>query len=130
MDVRDAGNLLQRAGFALSVADVERITVDYSDALSLMWDLRGMGEANALLTRHRAPMSKQLMMATAEAYHDLFARPDGRIPASFDIVYLTGWSPHESQQKPLKPGSATVSLADALCVIKEEAEGKEAKAKT
>jgi NADH dehydrogenase [ubiquinone] 1 alpha subcomplex assembly factor 5 len=114
VDVREAGDLLQRGGFALSVADTERITVDYSDALALMRDLRGMGESNALLTRHRAPMTRRIMMATAEVYHDLFARPDGRIPASFDIVFLMGWSPHESQQQPLKPGSATVKLGDAL----------------
>ena len=114
VDVRDAGNLLHRAGFALSVADVERITVDYADALSLMRDLRGMGESNALLARHRAPMTRKTMIATAEAYHDLYARPDGRIPASFDIIFMLGWSPHESQQQPLKPGSATVDLGDAL----------------
>lgn len=114
VDVRDAGDLLQRAGFALSVADTERITVDYSDALSLMRDLRGMGESNALLSRHRAPMTRKTMMAIAEAYHDLFARPDGRVPASFDIVYLTGWAPHESQQQPLKPGSGTINLGDAI----------------
>jgi NADH dehydrogenase [ubiquinone] 1 alpha subcomplex assembly factor 5 len=114
VDVRDAGNLLQRAGFALSVADVERITVDYSDALSLLRDLRGMGESNALLGRHRAPMTRKTMIAMAEAYHDLFGRPDGRITASFDIVFLLGWAPHESQQQPLKPGSGKVNLGDAI----------------
>ncbi len=126
VDVREAGDLLQRAGFALSVADTERITVDYSDALSLMRDLRGMGESNALLSRHRAPMTRRTMMATAEAYHDLFGRPDGRIPASFDIVFLTGWSPHESQQQPLKPGSATVNLGDALKMFGEDLKDPEA----
>ena len=120
VDVREAGDLLQRAGFSLSVSDVERITVDYSDALSLMRDLRGMGESNALISRHRVPMTRRTMMATAEAYHDLFGRPDGRVPASFDIVFLTGWAPHESQQQPLKPGSATVNLGDALKMFGED----------
>ena len=115
----DAGNLLHRAGFALNVADVERVTVDYGDALSLMRDLRGMGEANALLARHRAPMTRSTLMAAAQAYHDLFARPDGRIPASFDIIFLIGWAPHESQQQPLKPGSATINLGDALKMMKD-----------
>ena len=120
VDVRDAGNLLQRAGFALSVADVERITVDYSDALSLMRDLRGMGESNALLGRHRSPMTRKTMIATAEAYQGLFARPDGRVTASFDIVFLLGWAPHESQQQPLKPGSGKVNLGDALKMFSED----------
>lgn len=118
VDVRDAGNLLQRAGFALPVADTEHITVDYSDALSLMRDLRGMGESNVVRDRYKAPMSRRLLMAVAEAYHDLFARPDGRIEATFEIVYLTGWAPHESQQQPLKPGSATMKLEDALNMAK------------
>ncbi len=116
VDVRDAGDLLQRAGFALSVADTERIIVDYSDALSLMRDLRGMGESNILHTRKHGNTSQKLMMAVAEAYADMFARADGRIPATFDILFLTGWAPHESQQKPLAPGSAKMRLADALGV--------------
>ena len=113
-DIRDAGGLLQRAGFALPVADVERITVDYADAFSLMRDLQGMGEANAVLARHKAPLKRRTLFAAVEAYHDLYARPDGRIPATFDIVFLTGWAPHESQQKPLAPGSATMRLAQVL----------------
>jgi NADH dehydrogenase [ubiquinone] 1 alpha subcomplex assembly factor 5 len=118
VDVRDAGNLLQRAGFALPVADTEQITVDYSDVLSLMRDLRGMGESNVVRDRYKAPMTRRMLMAVAEAYHDQFARPDGRIEATFEIVYLTGWAPHESQQQPLKPGSATIKLEDALKMAK------------
>jgi SAM-dependent methyltransferase len=113
-DVRDAGGLLQRAGFALPVADMERVTVDYADAFSLMRDLQGMAEANAVIERHKAPLKRRTLFAAMEAYHDLYARPDGRIPATFDIVYLTGWAPHESQQKPLAPGSARMRLAQAL----------------
>jgi NADH dehydrogenase [ubiquinone] 1 alpha subcomplex assembly factor 5 len=120
-DVRDAGGLLQRAGFALPVADKETITVDYADALALMRDLRGMGEANAVLERHKAPLKRRTLLAAVEAYHDLFGRTDGRVPATFEIVYLTGWAPHESQQKPLAPGSARMRLADALGVAEESA---------
>ncbi len=122
-DIRDAGGLLQRAGFALPVADVERITVDYADAFSLMRDVRGMGEANAVIERHKAPLRRRTLFAAMEAYHDLYARKDGRIPATFDIVYLTGWAPHESQQKPLAPGSATMRLAQVLGA-KEQSTGE------
>lgn len=113
-DIRDAGGLLQRAGFALPVADIETITVDYADALRLMRDLQGMAETNAVLERHKAPLKRRTLVAMMEAYHDLYGRPDGRIPATFDILYLTGWAPHESQQKPLAPGSATMRLAQVL----------------
>jgi SAM-dependent methyltransferase len=113
-DIRDAGGLLQRAGFALPVADVERITVDYADAFSLMRDLQGMAEANAVIERHKAPLKRRTLLAAMEAYHDLHARRDGRIPATFDVLFLTGWAPHESQQKPLAPGSATMRLARVL----------------
>lgn len=113
-DIRDAGGLLQRAGFALPVADKERITVDYADAFKLMQDLKGMAESNAVLARHKAPLKRRTLLAAMEAYHDLYGRADGRIPATFDILFLTGWSPHESQQKPLAPGSATMRLAQAL----------------
>jgi len=127
-DVRDAGSLLQRAGFALPVTDSDRLTVDYGDALALMRDLRGMGESNAVVERRRIPMSKRLLMATIEAYHDLFARPDGRIPATFEIITLTGWAPHESQQKPLRPGSAKMRLAEALGSVEQNAGEKAAPA--
>ena len=113
-DVRDLGGLLQRAGFALPVADVERTVVRYGDLLSLVRDLRAMGETNALVERSRKPVSRALLAATAAHYAANFADPDGKLRATFDIVYLTGWAPHESQQQPLKPGSAKARLAEAL----------------
>jgi SAM-dependent methyltransferase len=113
-DVRVLGGLLQRAGFALPVADVERTVVRYSDFSSLVRDLRAMGETNALAERSRKPISRALLAAAAAHYAANFSDPDGRLRATFDIVYLTGWAPHESQQKPLVPGSAKSRLADAL----------------
>ena len=113
-DLRDIGALLQRAGFALPVADTDRVTVRYSDALRLMADLRGMGETNAMSERRRTPLRRSTLMRAAEIYHEKFALEDGRIPATFDIVIATGWAPHESQQQPLRPGSAQARLADAL----------------
>ena len=113
-DVRDLGGLLQRAGFALPVADVERTTVRYRDFMQLIRDLRVMGETNALTERSRKPMRRDMLAATLAHYARHFADPDGRLRATFDIVYLTGWAPHESQQQPLKPGSAMARLADAL----------------
>ena len=113
-DVRDAGGLLGRAGLALPVADADRLTITYPDIFRLMADLRGMGEQNALLGRSRAPSRRRLFLRAAEIYHDRFAASDGRIPASFEIITLTGWAPHESQQSPLRPGSAAHRLADML----------------
>lgn len=113
-DVRDLGGLLQRAGFALPVADVERTIVRYGDFSSLVRDLRAMGETNALAERSRKPMSRALLAVALAHYAANFADPDGKLRATFDIVYLTGWSPHESQQQPLKPGSAKARLAQAL----------------
>jgi SAM-dependent methyltransferase len=113
-DVRDLGSLLQRAGFALPVADIERTMVRYGDLTQLIRDLRAMGETNALVERSRKPMSRRLLAAAAAHYAANFADPDGKLQATFDIVYLTGWAPHESQQQPLKPGSAATRLADAL----------------
>jgi SAM-dependent methyltransferase len=113
-DVRDLGGLLQRAGFALPVADVERTVVRYRDPLQLFADLRAMGETNALTERSRKPMRRAMLAKAIEHYAEHFAGPDGKLRATFDVVYLTGWAPHESQQKPLKPGSATARLADAL----------------
>ncbi|MEI9989786.1 MAG: methyltransferase domain-containing protein [Rhizomicrobium sp.] len=113
-DVRDLGGLLQRAGFALPVADVERTIVRYGDFMQLIRDLRAMGETNALVERSRKPMRRDMLAAALAHYARHFADPDGRLRATFDIVYLTGWAPHESQQKPLKPGSATARLANAL----------------
>lgn len=113
-DMRDWGALLQRAGFALPVVDVETLTVRYDTLFDLMRDLRAMGMANALLARSRRPVSRRLFLEAARLYAERFADPDGRIRATFSIVYLSGWAPHESQQKPLKPGSARMRLADAL----------------
>lgn len=112
--VREAGALLQRAGFALPVADTDTITVTWADPLSLMRELRGMGEANALVERRRGFTRRDTLLAAARRYGALFADADGRIPATFQVIYLTAWAPHESQQKPLVPGSAEVRLADAL----------------
>jgi SAM-dependent methyltransferase len=113
-DVRDLGGLLQRAGFALPVADVERTTVLYRDFFSLVRDLRAHGETNALAERSRRPLARQTLAAALAHYAANHAESDGRLRATFEIVYLTGWAPHESQQQPLKPGSAKARLADAL----------------
>lgn len=113
-DVRSAGGLLQRAGYALPVVDLERVTVRYGGAFGLMGDLRAMGLTNALAERRRTPLRRATLMRTAAIYAERFADPDGRVRATFDMVWLSGWSPHESQQKPLKPGSAKARLADAL----------------
>ncbi|MFN7224180.1 MAG: SAM-dependent methyltransferase [Paracoccaceae bacterium] len=113
-EIRDLGGLLQRAGFALPVADSFTKTVRYRDALHLMRDLRKMGESNALATRLRQPTSRRVLLRAAEIYQTQYADSEGRIPATFEIICLTGWSPDESQQKPLRPGSAAKRLADAL----------------
>jgi SAM-dependent methyltransferase len=113
-DLRDLGALLQRAGFALPVTDVDRVVVRYDDALGLMHDLRGMGATNVLAERRRTPLRRATLLRMAQIYHERFTDPDGRIRATFDIVWLSGWAPHESQQKPLQPGSAKASLADAV----------------
>jgi len=114
VELRDMGSLLQRAGFALPVVDADRVTVRYPNALKLMAELRGMGETNTLIERRRTPLRRGTLLRAAEIYQQKFGLPDGRIPATFEIVFMTGWSPHESQQKPLKPGSAKMRLADAL----------------
>jgi SAM-dependent methyltransferase len=113
-DVRSIGALLQRAGFALPVADVETYTVRYDSLFGLMKDLRAFGMTNALTNRSRRPVSRAFFLEAAKLYAERHADADGRIRATFEIVYLSGWAPHESQPKPLKPGSATVRLADAL----------------
>lgn len=113
-DIRDAGSLLQRAGFALPVTDQDRLTVRYDTMFDLMADLRAMGMANMLVERARRPVSRRLFLRAAEIYAERYADPDGRVRATFDVIYLSGWKPHESQQKPLRPGSARSSLADAL----------------
>jgi SAM-dependent methyltransferase len=113
-DVRDMGGLLQRAGFALPVADSEPLTVRYSDMFGLMRDLRAMGATNALVARRRKPATKRFFMRAAKIYAERYADPDGRVRATFELIFLSGWAPHESQQKPLAPGSAKMRLADAL----------------
>ena len=113
-DLRDLGGLLQRAGFALPVADSDRLTVRYDNAFALMRDLRAMGATNVLTERRRAPLKRATLLRMAQIYAERFADSDGRLRATFEIAWLSGWAPHESQQKPLKPGSATVRLADAL----------------
>lgn len=113
-EIRDLGALLQRAGFALPVADSFTKTVRYRDAFHLMRDLRLMGEGNALAARLRQPTRRTVLLRAAEIYQSQYADAEGRIPATFEFICLTGWSPHESQQKPLRPGSAAQRLADAL----------------
>jgi SAM-dependent methyltransferase len=113
-DIRDLGGLLQRAGFALPVIDSERVTVRYSSVFNLMHDLRRMGATNALAERRRKPLRRTTLLRMAEIYGERFADPDGRLRATFEIVWLSGWAPDPSQQKPLKPGSAKRRLADAL----------------
>lgn len=113
-DVRDVGGLLQRAGFALPVADVETVTVRYGDMFGLMRDLRAMGATNPLAGRLKRPTRRAIFPRAAEIYSERFADADGRIRATFNLVWMSGWAPHESQQKPLKPGSGQVSLAEVL----------------
>jgi len=113
-DLRDLGALLQRAGFALPVTDVDRVTVRYASPLALMHDLRRMGAGNVLTARRRAPLRRATLRRVFEIYAERFADADGRIRATFEIVWLSGWTPHQSQQQPLAPGSAKTRLADAL----------------
>jgi SAM-dependent methyltransferase len=113
-DLRDLGALLQRAGFALPVTDVDRLTVRYASPLALMHELRRMGATNPLVDRRRRPLRRATLARMLDIYAERFADPDGRIRATFEIVYLSGWAPHESQQQPLAPGSARTRLADAL----------------
>ena len=112
--IRQWGELLQRADFALPVVDADRRTVLYADVIALLRDLRALGLSNSLIERSRQPMSRRLLERLVESYTDQFATRDGRLPATFEIIYLTGWAPHESQQQPLRPGSATRRLADFL----------------
>lgn len=115
-DLRDLGGLLQRAGLALPVADSRKLTVRYKNLNSLARDLRGMGETNALTDRTRTPTSPALFRLAEEIYRDNFSDNDGYLRATFELVFLTGWAPSDSQQKPLTPGSANTRLADALGV--------------
>jgi SAM-dependent methyltransferase len=113
-DLRDIGHLLQRAGLALPVTDVDSVVVRYDNAFALMQDLRRMGATNILIERLRKPTRRATMLRMSEIYAQRFSDPDGRIRASFDIVWLSAWAPHESQQKPLRPGSAKASLEAAV----------------
>jgi SAM-dependent methyltransferase len=113
-DLRELGALLQRAGFALPVVDSDRLTVRYKSVVDLMQDLRRMGATNILRERRRAPLRRATLQRLTEIYAQRFADADGRLRATFEIAWLSGWAPHESQQKPLKPGGASTRLADAL----------------
>lgn len=118
-EVRDLGGLLQRAGFALPVTDVETVTVRYGDPFGLMRDLRAMGLTNALRER-RGTLRRETLMRAAGLYAERFADADGRLRATFELIWLSGWVPHESQQKPLRPGSAQARLADALGTVERK----------
>ncbi len=120
VDLRDVGSLLQRAKFALPVTDVDRIVVRYASAFALMADLRRMGATNVLVERRRNPTRRSTLVRMAQIYGERFADSDGRLRATFDVIWLSGWAPHESQQKPLKPGSAKASLAEAVKNAKRE----------
>lgn len=115
-DVRDLGGLLQRAGFALPVVDADSFRVRYDSALALMIELRAMGAGNVLVDRRRVPVSRRLLQRAGDIYAERFVDPDGRVPATFEMLIMTAWAPHDSQQKPLQPGSASARLADALGV--------------
>jgi len=119
-EVRAIGGLLQRAGFSLPVADVETYTVRYDSLFGLMADLRALGQANPLTARSKRPVSRAFFLEAAKLYSERYSDADGRIRATFSIIFLSGWAPHESQQKPLKPGSAKVRLADALKAMKPD----------
>jgi SAM-dependent methyltransferase len=119
-DLRDVGGLLQRAGFALPVTDLDRVVVRYDNAFALMQDLRRMGATNVLVERRKLPTRRATMLRMAQIYGERFADPDGRIRATFDIIWLLGWAPHASQPKPLRPGSAKFSLEDAVKKVRKE----------
>lgn len=119
-DIRDIGALMQRAGFALPVVDTQTYTVRYDSIFGLMRDLKAMGMANPLADRSRKPLNRQFFVRAAEKYAERYADPDGRIRATFVFIYVSGWAPHESQQKPLRPGTAKMRLADALAVPRRD----------
>lgn len=114
IDIRDLGHLLQRAGFALPVTDSDKVTVTHPSPLHLMRDLRAMGQTNILAGRRRRFLRRRTLMGACDAYQKRFAREDGRVVSTFEILYATGWAPSPDQQKPLPPGSARARLADAL----------------
>jgi len=114
VDLRDAGALLQRAGFALPVVDGDTIAVTYGDPMRLMADLRGMGESNAVAQRRKTFTRRATLLRALSLYQDLHANGDGRLPATFQLITLTGWAPHPSQQQPLRPGSGQFDFAEGL----------------
>jgi SAM-dependent methyltransferase len=122
-DIREFGGLLQRAGFALPVVDSDLLTVTYVSHLALMRDLRAMGAGNALSERRKTPLRRATLLRAAELYAERYPAAGGRVRASFEIIHLSGWSPHEGQQKPLRPGSAKSRLADALGVKEHRLKG-------
>jgi SAM-dependent methyltransferase len=113
-ELRDAAGLLQRAGFALPVADLDELTLTYADPLALMRELRGLGETNALRLRPKGFMRRDVLFEAARLYAERFATPDGRVPATFQVIWFAGWAPHESQPKPLPRGSGKTPLGEAL----------------
>lgn len=114
IDIREAGSLLQRAGFALPVTDSEIIIARYDDIFALMRDLRAFGAQNALFERRRTPFSRRFFLRAGEIYRERFSDADGRIRATFSFIWLSGWAPHPDQQQPLRPGSAQMPLAKML----------------
>jgi SAM-dependent methyltransferase len=120
-DVRDYGALLQRAGFAMPVSDADLLHVSYASPIALMHEIRAMGGGNVLHARAKKPLRRATLERAVEIYRERFTTGDGRVMASFEIIYLTGWAPHESQPKPLQPGSARTRLADALGVEERSA---------
>ncbi|HEY8616466.1 methyltransferase domain-containing protein [Phenylobacterium sp.] len=122
-DTSDAASLLQRAGFALPVADLDRISVTYEHPLKLLYDLRQMGETSVLAERHPKALTRAILHRAFEIYSERFADPDGRVRATFEIITLTGWAPHVSQPQPLQPGSAKMRLADALGTVEHRLPG-------
>ncbi len=123
VEIREMGGLLQRAGFALPVTDVETLTVRYAHPIALMRDLRAMGLTNVLTERRRTPLRRATLMRAMSLYAERFSDPDGRLRATFEVLWLSGWAPHVSQQKPLKPGSAKTRLAEALGTTEHHSEG-------
>ncbi len=123
-EIRELGGLLQRAGFALPVADGTETKVEYQSALHLMRDLRAMGEANALAARVRQTTQREVIFGAVSKYAEAFAAPGGRISATFETIFLTGWAPSENQPQPLRPGSAKSRLADALGVLERDPENE------
>ena len=120
-EIRDLGHLLQRAGLALPVADSRRFEVSYPSPLALMRDLRAMGETNVMHDRLRRPLRRDMLARASATYADRFGTPDGRVPATFEVIFLTGWAPAPEQPRPLRPGSARARLADALGTVERSA---------